>query len=118
MAAKWYRLAALQGDVDAQFDLGDSYATGEGVALDHAEAVKWWHKAAEQGHAPAQYNLGLIYTNGRMAARDYVLAHMWYSLAATQGDDIAADERNELARNMIPAEIAEAQRLAREWKPK
>ena len=51
--------------------------------------------------------------------QDYVLAHMWYNLAASRstGEERkkSADLRDALARLMTPAQIAEAQRLAREW---
>jgi hypothetical protein len=49
--------------------------------------------------------------------QDDVLSHMWFSLAASQGYDLAATERDKLAAKMTPHQIAEAQRLAREWKP-
>ncbi len=50
--------------------------------------------------------------------QDYVQAHMWYSLAAAQGEKEASKGRDILAEKMTPAQIAEAQKLAREWKPK
>jgi hypothetical protein len=43
---------------------------------------------------------------------------MWFSLAAAQGYPSAEDYMDTLAKKMTPAQIAEAQRLAREWKPK
>ena len=49
--------------------------------------------------------------------QDYVLAHMWYNLAAAQDAGVAAKNRDRVAAKMTPAQIAEAQRLAREWKP-
>ena len=49
--------------------------------------------------------------------QDVVLAYMWLSLAATQQPDVEV-ERDVAASEMTPDEIAEAQRLAREWKPK
>lgn len=51
---KWYRLAAKQGHVDAQFNLGWMYSKGQGVPQDNKTAVKWWKLAAEQGDAEAQ----------------------------------------------------------------
>ena len=48
-AVKWYRLAAEQGDADAQYNLGVMYDNGQGVPQDYAEAVKWYRLAAEQG---------------------------------------------------------------------
>jgi TPR repeat protein len=50
---KWYRLAADQGNADAQFYLGLLYDNGKGVPQDYAEAVKWLRKAADQGLADA-----------------------------------------------------------------
>jgi protein involved in temperature-dependent protein secretion len=49
--------------------------------------------------------------------QDYVVAHMWFDLLAAQGDFKAANERDKVAANMTPDQIAEAQRLARDWKP-
>ncbi|MCH8039123.1 MAG: hypothetical protein IH977_02110 [Nitrospinae bacterium] len=50
--------------------------------------------------------------------QDFVLAHMWFNLAGAQGDEDAINERNSLEKEMTPAQLAEAQRLAREWTPK
>ena len=114
-AVKWYRLAATQGDADAQLNLGVIYNHGRGVVQDYAEAVKWYRLAAAQGNAPAQSNLGLLYDNGRGVVQDYVRAHMWYNLGAVSGKaPKAAKNRDELAAKMTPAQIAEAQKLARE----
>ncbi len=84
-----YRKAAEQGDADAQFILGVSYESGDGVAQDKAEAVKWFRKAAEQGLARAQYNLGWCYANGDGVARDKAEAVKWCRKAAEQGDAFA-----------------------------
>ena len=59
-AVKWYRRAAEQGNVDAQYSLGDMYARGDGVPEDDAEAVKWLRLAAEQDHADAQFSLDIM----------------------------------------------------------
>ena len=68
-ALKWYRLAADQGDADAQLNLGGMYARGEGVPQDYREALKWYRLAADQGHADAQSNLGGMYYEGRGVPR-------------------------------------------------
>jgi len=112
------RILADYGDAKAQSGLAAMYVKGLGVPQDHAEAVKWFGKAAEQGFASAQYDLGAMYGNGRGVAKDYVRAHMWFSLAAAQGDEMARKSRDIAAKLMTPAQIAEAQSLAREWKPK
>ena len=58
------RAKAESGDARAQFNLGSSYANGEGVVKDDVEAVKWYRKAAEQNNASAQFNLGVRYDTG------------------------------------------------------
>ncbi len=73
---------------------------------------------ARRGNADAQYNLGVMYGNGRGVPKDYVQAHLWYNLAAAQGTELARKNRDIIAEKMTPAQMAEAQRLARDWRPK
>jgi uncharacterized protein len=115
--ARWYRKAADQGYAISQNNLGLMYLNGEGVPQDHAEAVRWFRKAAEQGLAQAQGWLGYMYYFGRGVPQDNVLAHMWFDLSAAQGIQNTLQSRDAIARQMTPDQIAEAQRLAREWKP-
>ncbi len=118
-AVKWYRRAAEQGDARAQNNLGIMYDESRGVPQDDAEALKWYRRAAEQGHAVAQSQLGVMYGNGRGVPQDYVQAHLWFNLSAAQGNDDTARKNRELvAENMTSAQIAEAEKLAREWQPK
>jgi hypothetical protein len=135
-AARWYRKAAEQGNAGAQTNLGLMYVAGQGVPEDNREGIKWFRKAAEQDHAVAQFNLGLMYQNGAGVPQDYVTAHMWLNLAAARAardnqrklynlSRAAAEDnqkeffqtRDALEAKMTPEQIAEAQRLAREWKP-
>jgi len=83
---------------------------------DYATAVRLNRPLAEQGNANAQYNLGTFYDNGLGVPQDKVRAYMWFSLSAAQGREGAAALRDLIARRMTPAQIAEAQKLAREWK--
>jgi TPR repeat protein len=115
-AVKWYRLAAEQGNANGQHNLGRMYEKGRGVPQDHAEAVKWHRLAAEQGHTRARHNIGVMYRDGIGVSQDYVLAHKWFNLAASRDGDEQA--RDEVAALMTPAQITEAQRLAREWRPR
>ncbi len=117
-AAHWYRLAAAQGFAVLQYEVGVMYSNGQGVPKDDHEAVRWYRMAAEQGHALAQLNLGALYANGEGVPRDYVQAYMWSNLAAAQGQETAMNNREILTRLMTPPQIAEAQALARNWKPK
>jgi TPR repeat protein len=121
-AAMWFRKAADQGNAGAQVLLADMYYKGTGVGQDYAQAVTWYRKAPEQGDGAAQTALGAIYHDGTGVPQDYVQSYMWFNLAAlgaesTATRDVAAQARNELASEMTPAQIAEAQRTAREWKP-
>ena len=118
-------LMAGQGDADAQFNLGAMYLDGKGVPRDTAEAAKWTRRAAEQGHAGAQNNLGLIYENGEDVVQNLVQAHKWYNLAVSRASSSEQELREKAVRNrdraaarLAPAELAKAQRLAREWRPR
>lgn len=114
-AFKWFRLAAEQGHAHSQFRVGDMYMSGEGVAKNEAEAVKWFRKAAEQGLPNAQGMLGIMYAKGQAVPVDYVLAYMWLALS-TEGNPGAAQFRDGVGQRMTAAQIAEAQKRAREWK--
>ena len=111
---KWYTLAAEQGDSDAQFNLGVSYDTGQGVPQDYKTAVKWYRLSAEQGDSDAQYNLGLMYYYGDGVIEDNVYAHMWLNISASDGNAQASEARDSIAKTMTSADISKAQNLARE----
>jgi len=85
----------------------------------------WYEMAANKGNAKAMFNIGELYSSGKGVPQDYVLAYMWFTLAASHypASEIAdrnnvAVKINEITLKMIPEEIAEAKRMAREWKPK
>ena len=124
-ATRLWRPLAEQGLAAAQFNLALMYDKGRGVPQDYVQVVKWYRLAADQGLAAAQSNLGTRYDEGRGVPQDYVQAHKWFNLAASQYPasekerrDIAVKNRDIVAAKMTPAQIAEAQKLAREWKPK
>jgi TPR repeat protein len=60
--------------------------------------------------------LGMMHASGRAGRTDLIAAHKWFNLAAMQGNAEAARLRLEIAAEMSSAEIAVAQRAAREWK--
>jgi|GEM_PF-2219440 len=113
-AQKWYRLAAEQGAAKAQFNLAVMYASGE--ARDYAEAIKWCRRAAEQGDTEAQGLLGIMHGLGRGVEQDLVTAHKWLSLAVARGEKKAEKSRDLIAKEMTFEQLAEAQRLAEQWK--
>ena len=122
-AVAWYRKAAEQGYVEAQYNLGRMYHQGRGVPQDFVAAVAWYHQAVEQGLPQALWYLGDMYSEGLGVLQDFVEAHMWYNLAASRltgrltGDqrEEAATDRDAVAERMTPADLSEAQRRAREW---
>ena len=83
------RLAAEQGDADAQHDLGVAYQDGDRVRQNDEEAVRWFRLAAEQGHIAARHELGLAYANGTGVPQDAAEAVRWFRLAADQGYAVA-----------------------------
>jgi hypothetical protein len=78
--------AAEAGDARAQAALGSLYIHGEGVAIDHEEALKWTSRAAEQGDITGQFNMGTIHAGGLGVDQDYTKAAEWFERAAAQDD--------------------------------
>lgn len=122
-ALKEWRPLAEAGDPDAQYQLGIMYYRGEGVMQDYREAADWYQGAAEQGDTEAQLNLGLMYAQGLGVKQDYVQAYRWFGLAMFYGN--RADIRSKAFRNrenmasvMTDREIAKADKLVKDWKPK
>lgn len=72
--------------------------------------------AAQGGAHDALFELGMMYCAGREVNVDLVEAHKWFNLAAMRGNIEARRYRSELALEMTKAQIAKAQRLAREWR--
>jgi TPR repeat protein len=93
------------------------------VRRDYTQALIWLREAASQGGAVGQSFLGALYADGRGVPQDYVQAHMWFNLAASGASagelhDGAVIARDTMAAKMTPDQIAEAQKMAREWVPK
>jgi TPR repeat protein len=93
------------------------YRNGRGLKQSDVEAVKWFRKAADTGDANAQWRLGDLYRLGQGVPQDFVLAHMWFNLSAAKGEQNAIVLRELVSKHMTPEQIAEAQKLARDWKP-
>ena len=81
------------------------------------EALAQWRAAAEGGDRRAMLALGRLYVQGLGVLQDYVEAHKWLNLAASRGEAVALKERDALSERMTPEERAEAQKLARRWRP-
>lgn len=71
--------------------------------------------AGSKPNAESFFELGILYATGVEVDTDLVAAHKWFNLAAVNGNSEAACHRQEIAREMSAADIAAAQRAAREW---
>jgi len=129
LGMKDLRAAAATGDANSQFNLGVVYENllddtgGHGAAEgNRAEAINWLLQAAQQGLSRAQIRLAETYASGPGEPGAHVRACTWFLVAAT-GLSGAHRHRaqtgfDRVARAMAPRQIAQAQRLARMWKPK
>ena len=85
------------------------------MAYIDVDSLAQYERDAKVGRADALYNLGLAYSTGQGVTQDYVAAHKWFNLAAMRGSDEAKSWRNQIAGEMNAGQIAQAQKLAREW---
>ncbi len=117
-AFKWIERAAGAGDLKGQYLLGEMYRSGHGVGRDFEKARLWFDRAARQDYAPAQSVLAGMYASGQQIGLNYVLAHMWWNILAAGGSEEAGRSREKIEQYMSSAQIAKAQKLAREYMEK
>ncbi len=125
-AVNIWRPLAQQGNAEARTLLGAMYWSGEGVRRDHKEAARLYLLAAEQGYARAQNDIGFMYGFGEgVPPRDDVQAYKWLSLAITRYTAKNQERRDQAKKDlatvtarMTPAQIADAERQIRDWKPR
>ena len=85
------RKAAVQGDLNAQFSVGQDYLEGNGVDRQLpvnerlSKAARWFRRAAENGHAASQYRLATLYELGQGAPKNAAESMIWYERAAEKG---------------------------------
>ncbi len=105
---KWLRMAAAQGNPEALYYLAGT--------LMETDRLRFYRFAAEQGYPPAQLQLAYYYSG----KGDLVQFHKWFQLSVAALPPTFRDDGpfKENIRKMTPAQIAEGDRLAREWKPK
>ncbi|CAB4398225.1 unnamed protein product [Rhizophagus irregularis] len=90
-----YLRSAKKGDLIAQYNLGNCYQYGHGVAQDYKKAFKWYSYSANNGHAKSQNKLGELYYHGRGIYQDFKKAFEWYSKSANNG---CAEGQNNLGK--------------------
>jgi hypothetical protein len=121
-AAVWFRLAAAQGHVEAQYALVRLHYQGFIIPRDTSEMMRWLTKLASAGHARAQVTLGAVYEYGLDDIQpDLSQALKWYELAAQLGGTevraMADQVRTRIRTKMTDTEIADAQSQAQTWRP-
>lgn len=119
-AVRWWTLAAEQRHALAQYNLGFMYGDGLDLPGSHAEAEPADRLAASDPETPGNGSSPAD-AEGRTVPQDYVRAYMWLILASRHGTgavrDGAMQGRVRAERKMTSAELAEARRRAREWRP-
>jgi len=116
-AVKWLNKAADQNDARAEDLLGELYQDGQGVPKNYQQAVNWYRKAADQNDPVAQLHLASCYYYGKGVPKNYIECYKWVLLSAAQGNQVARKNTSIVEKKMSPNQIAEGQRLARDFKP-
>lgn len=115
-AARLFRAAAERDFSFAQDALAEMYRLGIGVPRDFAQAAHWYTLAANHGDAHSQLYLGLMSAAGEGGLRkSKAEAYFWFLLAAVENPE-AVKFRDQIAKDLAPAQIDEAQRRAADWK--
>lgn len=79
------------------------------------DAYAGFHDLAQKGSTVCQYFLGMMCLRGCGALQDFVMAHFWFNLAASRGHKKARGQLEKLTNSMSAEQVAEAQRIARDW---
>lgn len=111
-------LPAQQGDAKAQVFVAYLYETGQGVNQNYVKAAEWYTRAAQQGNPVAQTQLGNMYRLGKGVPQNNVLAYMWLDLALRKGSTQAVKLKGSVAGKMTKEQIAEANKLLKNWNAK
>ena len=112
-ALKELKPLARQGDLVAQYTLGQMYEKGHGVLQDKRMAIKFFRSTAEQGFPRGQTHLGLMYLKGWGVIKDPIYAHMWLNIGASNGNELGMKIRDLIEPNMTGSDISTARKLAR-----
>jgi TPR repeat protein len=121
ISAKWFTLAAKQGDSVSQNYIGVAYEQGLGVEKNYKTALKWYRLSAEkknrytddQIQIDSIFYLGNMYKNGYGVPINIIFAHMWFNIAASLGDKESSQIRDKLEINLDSNEISLAKKLAK-----
>ncbi|MCB1970091.1 MAG: sel1 repeat family protein [Geminicoccaceae bacterium] len=106
--------AAEDGQAEAMFLLGVSYAQGQGVERNETAAARWFHQASKRGHARARTSMGYLYSIGKGVRHDVILGFLFLTQASEMGDLLAKDLLSRLRKQMNPAQLREAEKRVRD----
>ena len=95
------RRLAIQGNQEAQYNLGALYYSGDSIKQDYSQASLWYRRAAEQGNVDAQYSLGNMFLMGEGVTQNDNQAAHWYARAAEQGHSSAQHNLESLERTLV-----------------
>ncbi len=109
--------SAKEGLEMAALYLGRIYMTGEepNVSPNYGKALNLLDKPARKGHSEAQYYLGQMFYQGLGVTKNKVKAYAWLNLSAAQGNDHAGLIRNQLAIELSPVDLEQAQKLSLQY---
>jgi TPR repeat protein len=103
---------AMAGSRQAQFEMGERFFQGLGVARDYEEAAIWFKLSANQGHSRAQYFLAMMCFLGRGLAPDPAEAYKWIYLAAASREESVLNTKQKIASRISPDAMAEGEKRA------
>ncbi len=95
-AVYWYKQAARQDHILAQYNLGHHLLAGNGVEKNDISAIQWWQEAAKEDHPLAQFNVGRAYYLGIGVAQDHQQSRYWFSRAAQNNEEKSIDVLQQL----------------------
>jgi uncharacterized protein len=104
-ALQYFSMAAKQGHVESQFELGQMYAQGLGTPQRFEDAVAWFERAAKQGHAKAQFNLAFMISHGQGVEESLLKAYEWYRISYLCGYAIAKQSMEVAKKKLSPGEV-------------
>ncbi len=125
-AIKWYQKASTQQHPEALNNLAYMYDLGLGVEQNRKKAFELYKSSAELGFVRAMLNLGVSYTQGEATKVSYVQAYKWLDLArfysqSSRDMKLKWNVRGQLEKiepQMTQGQIAEGQKLAKQWQKK
>lgn len=114
-AVHFLKMNSKNGYSESQYYLARLYLNGQGVPQDFTKGIELLNLSAKSRNSSAHNALAALYLTGTHFLQDDVLAHVHFNIAASLGDKEAIQFRDKLNAQLSKEQIAEAQKLAREW---